>query len=338
MKWIQALYESEVTLDSYNYKSLLKEIMEFGVAPQVYSLLKQQGTLNQTPVFFQERLKEQYEENLFLTLFIKNQLTKVLDCFEQAELPAIPLKGVLFAEKYFGHIGARCTSDIDLLIQPEDLERAISAVISLGYTVEEKPIKDHFHCSFSKPIPNSKIPLTIELHWNLLKDDTSKLPIEEFWQGARTIGNYQYIKELSDYHTYYMICLHGWRHNLDSPKHFLDIIQLIYQVGDKVDYIQLLVQARHHRTQKRMIRTLAIVYQQHPYLQKVKPLPVKRPNLWDYNAFRNGHKKQLKNYLDFVDYSFFSYDSLSHSKREFFSWIKSLRPTKPLVISSNKHQ
>jgi hypothetical protein len=294
--------------------------------------------LEQTPVFFQERIKEQYEESLFLSLYIKNQLTKVLDTFETMELSTIPLKGVLFAEKYFGHIGARGTSDIDLLIHPKDLEKAISTVIALGFTINEEPIEGHFHCSFSKPIPNSKIPLTVELHWNLLKDDTSKLPIEEFWQQATPLGNYQHIYELSDYHTFYMICLHGWRHNLDSPKHFLDIIQLIYRIGDRVDYIQLLVQARHHRTQKRMIRTLAIVYQQHPYLQKVKPLPVKRPNLWDYKAFKNGHKKQLKNYLDFIDYSFFSYDSISHSKSEFFNWMKSLRTTKPLFFTPNKHQ
>ncbi|WP_066056330.1 nucleotidyltransferase domain-containing protein [Robertmurraya korlensis] len=327
MNWMEALYEPEIPLDSSDYKSLLKEIMEFGVVPQVYYLLKQQGKLEQTPVFFQERLKEQYEESLFLSLFIRSQLTKVLDCFEERELPAIPLKGVHFAEKYFGHIGARGTSDIDLLIHPEDLNKAISLVTSLGFTVEEEPIEGHFHCSFSRHIPNARIPLTVELHWNLLKNDTCKLPIEEFWQNAKRLGNYQHIFELNDYHTFYMICLHGWRHNLDSPKHFLDIIQLIYRIGEQVDYITLFNQARQHRTQKRMIRTLAIVYQQHPYLQKVKPLPVRRPNFWDYKAFKNGHKKQLKNYLDFIDYSFFSYDSISHSKNEFFNWMKSFRPT-----------
>jgi hypothetical protein len=338
MNWIEALYESEITLDSYDYKFLLKELMEFGVAPQVYTLLKQQGKLVQSPIFFQERLKEQYEENLFLSLFIKSQLTKVLNCFEERELLAIPLKGVLFAEKYFGHIGARGTSDIDLLIQPEDLQKAISIVTALGFSVEEEPIEGHFHCSYSKPIPNSKIPLTVELHWNLLKDDTSKLPIEEFWVNARPLPNYQHIFELSDYHTFYMICLHGWRHNLDSPKHFLDIIQLIYRMGDQIDYIQLLIQARQHRTQKRMIRTLSIVYQQHPYLQKIKPLPVRRLNLWDYQAFKMGHKKTLKNYLDFIDYSFFSYDRWSYCRSEFFGWIKSIQAKKPLIITSNKHQ
>lgn len=338
MNWMKALYESEVTLDSYDYKSLLKEIMEFGVAPQVYSLLKQQGKLGQTPIFFQERLKEQYKESLFLSLFIKSQLTKVLDRFEERELPAIPLKGVLFAEKYFGHIGARGTSDIDLLIHPEDLEKAIATVTDLGFFVEEEPIEGHFHCSYSKPIPNSKIPLTVELHWGLLKDDTSKLPMDEFWVNARPLPNYQHIFELCDYHTFYMICLHGWRHNLDSPKHFLDIIQLIYRIGDQIDYIDLLIQAKNHRTQKRMIRTLSIVYQQHPYLQKVRPLPVRRLNFWDYRVFKMGHKTTLKNYLDFLDYSFLSYDSWSYSSSEFFGWIKSLQATKPLFFTPNKHQ
>jgi hypothetical protein len=35
----------------------------------------------------------------------------------QIEVEAGPLKGVTFAEKYFGHIGARGSSDIDLFIR-----------------------------------------------------------------------------------------------------------------------------------------------------------------------------------------------------------------------------
>ncbi len=42
------------------------------------------------------------------------------------------------------------------------------------------------------------------------------------WNDSSTIEGYQHVRELSDLHTFYMICLHGWRHNLDSLKYFID--------------------------------------------------------------------------------------------------------------------
>ncbi|AND41914.1 nucleotidyltransferase family protein [Cytobacillus oceanisediminis] len=324
MRWIQALYDPGFPLpeDPSFFKKTLKDISHFGVSSQVYYLLKEQGKLNQTPVYFQERLKEKYDEALYLNLFIKSELGKILNRFEKLEVEAIPLKGVIFAEKYFGHIGARGTSDIDLLIRPDQLEKVIECIISLGFTVKEEQIPSHFHCSLSKKLPGSQIPLTVELHWDLLKVNSSSLNINEFWEKATPMQPYRYIKEFSDDHTFYMICLHGWRHNMDSLKYFLDIIQMIYLLKDRLDYEILLSDARNHKTLKRMVRTLTIVYEENPYLQDVRKLPVRRLSLWEYNAFKESSQKSLKNYLDFFDYQFFSYDTVKHNLREIVSWLK----------------
>ncbi|MBT2709498.1 nucleotidyltransferase family protein [Pseudomonas sp. ISL-84] len=324
MRWIQALYDPGIPLpdDPSFFKKALKDISYFGVSSQVYYLLKQQGKLSQTPVYFQERLKGKYNEALYLNLFIKSELGKILSGFESLKVEGIPLKGVIFAEKYFGHIGARGTSDIDLLIRPNQLEKAIECVSSLGFTVKEEPLQSHFHCSFSKEIPGSRIPLTVELHWDLLKENSSSLNINEFWDKATPLQNYRFIKELSDYHTFYMICLHGWRHNMDSLKYFLDIIQMIYYLNDRLDYRNLLNDACNHKTLKRMVRTLSIVYKENPYLQTVRNLPVKRFSLWDYSAFKSGNRRSLKNYLDFFDYQFLSFDTAKHSFKEFSEWVK----------------
>ncbi|CAM3870210.1 nucleotidyltransferase family protein [Cytobacillus oceanisediminis] len=48
----------------------------------------------------------------------------------QIEGEVSPLKGVTFAQKYFGYIGTRGTSDIDLLIRPYQLEKAIEFITS----------------------------------------------------------------------------------------------------------------------------------------------------------------------------------------------------------------
>ena len=104
----------------------------------------------------------------------------------------------------------------------QDIEIAEQAVKKIGYIIEETRIPFHFHSSFSKSIPGSNIPLTVEIHWNLVKENTSNFQIEEMWTDSSIIEGYQHVRELSDLHTFYMICLHGWRHNLDSLKYFID--------------------------------------------------------------------------------------------------------------------
>jgi hypothetical protein len=313
---IQALYDPRISmpLDKEFFEKSLEDIEFFGIWPQMYWLLKQRGHLEQTPSFFQERLKRKYEETLYLNLFIRNQTKIVLETLEEAGIQTIPLKGTIFAEKYFGHLGARDTSDIDLLVHPSELERAIHCVKSLGYTTEQERIPSHFHWSFSKEIPDSAIPLTIELHWDLLKEKTSDLNLDEFWCQATPLGSYRYIKELSDYHTFYMICLHGWRHNLSSLKYFLDIIQLIHVLQDNLDYTWLSKDAAAHKTRRRIVRMLAIVYRLFPHLADTKELHIGWKALlwWDYSSLRD-NKRSFKNYANWVYYHFFDFDTVRHT-------------------------
>jgi hypothetical protein len=319
---IKALYDIGCTIpdDVEFYHQVIGEIEAFGISSQIYYLLKEQGRLNKTPLFFQTRLKGNYDDALFLNLFIENQTHKILTSFEKQQMKVIPLKGVYFAEKYFGHIGARGTSDIDLLIRKDNVEQAISSVKSLGFQMEQEPIPSHFHLSFSKPISGSKIPLTVEIHWNIVKETTSHFQIEQAWHDAGPFKAYDYVMALSDYHTFYMVCLHGWRHNLDSPKYFLDIIQLIYVLKDNLDYDLLFKDAAVHKTLRRLVRTLSIIYESYPLLNRIKEIPVKRKYRLPYMNGRI-HQNKIVKYLDYIDYQFLSYDSIRHSWVELYNWL-----------------
>lgn len=319
---IKVLYDRSCSLteDVEFYKQVIEEIEASAISSQIYYLLKEQGRLEETPMFFQERLKNKYNEALHLNLFIKNQTDQILKRFETVQIKVIPLKGVYFAEAYFGHIGARGTSDIDLLVRREDVERAAYCVKALGFQIEQEPIPSHFHISFSKRIPGAKVPLTVEIHWNIVKETTSNFEIEPFWNNAKPFKEYDYVMALSDYHTFYMICLHGWRHNLESPKYFMDILQLIYVLKDSLNYDLLFKDASAHKTRKRLVRTLSIVYESYPMLDKMKEIPIKRKRMFQNNNDRL-HQKRISHYLDFIDYQFLSFDILQHSLREVYNWL-----------------
>jgi hypothetical protein len=323
---IEAIYDPNIPLPENPefYTKAIKDIEHFAISPQIYHLLNQNGQLYKTPLFFQDRLKQAFNKTLFQNILMRNKTLHVLAEFENHEIQVIPLKGVLFSERYFGHLGARGTSDIDLLIKEIDLARAIACVKSLGYTLESEHIPSHFHCSFSKRIPNSPVPLTIELHWDLLKENTSSLKIDEFWNQAKPYKHSTFIKELSDYHTFYMICLHGWRHHLNSLKHLFDIIQLIHMLHDKLDYELFRENAGAHKTLKRMNRTLGIVYYFFPSLQQVKPFSANpKKNLWwEYRAIRDKNYRTLKKYFNLFQFQLFDFDSPKHSLFALYHWIQ----------------
>lgn len=116
IRLIQALYDDRSPLpdDSSYYTRTLRSRDFTAVAPQVFHILKQQGRLNQIPTFFRDSLKEAFNDTCIQNIFIKNQTEQLLQKLEDDRIDVIPLKGTRFAEKYFGHTGARRTSDIDL--------------------------------------------------------------------------------------------------------------------------------------------------------------------------------------------------------------------------------
>ncbi|QNF26175.1 nucleotidyltransferase family protein [Metabacillus elymi] len=325
INFLQSLYDHNSSLPSEagDYERLIDDIEYFSISPQVYFHLKQQDRLELTPPFFQNRLKNTFNQVLIQNLFIKNQTEKILSILDQLGIPAIPLKGVLFAEKYFGHIAARSTSDIDLLIKPHDLDRVTECVKELGYIMEEEGAPGHFHCSLSKELPGSPVPLVVEIHWDILKENTSEFSIKEFWEQSTPFKHYENVKQLSDYHTFYMICLHAWRHNLDSMKHFLDITQMIHVMGNHIDYINLFNVATRHKTLNRMKRTLSIVYRNFPHVKEIKTLPFlyQKGFYWQYEAIRDSSFRNVKVYIDYFDYLFFSFDTVKHRLIAINEWL-----------------
>ncbi|MBP3038609.1 nucleotidyltransferase family protein [Bacillaceae bacterium Marseille-Q3522] len=309
---LNAIYEKKA-LPKTDGAALLEEAGHFNISAQLYVLLKQHPLTDKLEKSLLAALKQNYEKTFFVNMMIKRQFEEMIDAFEAEKLDMIALKGIPFAEKYFGHFSARPTSDIDILVKEADIEKSILILQRLGYTEAERIIPGHFHTSFRRQLPGSSTPLRVEVHWDLLKKNTASLQMQPFWQNAGRKNGYKHIWELSAYHTFYLICLHGWRHNMDSLKYFLDIVQLIYVIGEKINYTELFEDASRDQTRKRLIRTLSIVYKQFPHLQTVKPFPYKKTaSCWSFSPFLDKSRRSLKVYADFIDYQLFSFDHMKH--------------------------
>ncbi len=313
--FIQSLYNQTKLLDkASDYKSLIEDIKHFSIEPQVYHLLKQHDRLNETPSFFTDYLKKVTDQILLQNLFIKVQMEKILKLFETQKIDTIPLKGVYFAEKYFGHIAARSTSDIDLLIHQKDRQTVDGILRNRGFIYEDEGPKDHFHCSYRLDLPGSSIPLRVEIHWNLLKENTSNIDIADFWDYAVPLCSFQYVKELSQQHAFYMIFLHAWRHNLDSLRHFIDVIQMVHVIKDEFCFENLFNLARKDKTLRRVQRTIKIVYRVFGEIKYPEQLAVQKNygKWYEYKRIRDRDYRSFKIYLDFLDFEYLSFENGQH--------------------------
>ncbi|WP_248927128.1 nucleotidyltransferase family protein [Paenibacillus hamazuiensis] len=281
ISFLQSLYDPTISLSwkEQQYEQVLQDIELFALSSQVYHLLNGRDN-DRLPPSFMNKLRSKHMSGLHQNLFMKHKEEEAIRSLEAIGLPVIPLKGVHFAQRYFNHFAARVSSDVDLLVPLVRLDEAIECMSKLGYIYETT--RDH-HARM--PDKNG---LMMELHWTLDKQHWSDLHVEPFWQKAESLNGYRFVKQLSDLHTFYFICLHGARHQMDSLRYILDVVQMIHRCGPRLDYRELTAQAAQDKTYKRIQAVLSIVYRLFPHLQELKPLPFDMIEThWNYNVIRD---------------------------------------------------
>lgn len=285
ISFISELYQGRIPRESSQdgFEEIERDLVYFGVEPQIYSMLQTKQLQKSVPESFLNKLKDQTDIATFQNMLIKSEQKKLLDAFNQLHIEVIPLKGTYFAEKYFGKLSARGTTDIDLLVRKKDVLRAEGILQFMNY---KREIGDpsHFHSEFCKAFDRPEFPyLNAEIHWNIVREDTSQTESDIFWKHAVSLEPYQSVKELSVQHTFYHICLHGINHHMASLKYFLDIMHLIHNYKDVIDYPTLFDQARFDQNYSKVLIALTLVYRTFPHLQQVKPLPFsKKYPLWNW--------------------------------------------------------
>lgn len=107
--------------------------------------------------------------------------------FEEEKIVYVPLKGAIISD-YYPNAWMRTSSDIDILVREEDLNRAKNLLVSrLGYTI----LKYNYH-DISMASPRRQL---FELHFRILEnEDSIDLLLDKVWSYVHPIeaGRYQY--------------------------------------------------------------------------------------------------------------------------------------------------
>jgi len=173
-------------------------------------------------------LRDQFRQNAGRNLLLTGELLKLLGIFEAASIPMAPFKGPALAWSLYDNPALREMSDLDVLVRPRDVQRAIALLRSHGY-------RPQFSCADTRFFAaNQEIPLVredgqvaVDLHWGLLP---RYFPLDSsgFFERLAPVSIAgRQVPTFCPEDLLLFLCLHGGKHGWTSLAWLCDIARLI---------------------------------------------------------------------------------------------------------------
>jgi hypothetical protein len=176
------------------------------------------------------------------SLFALRQIDDLLLLLNAEGISAIPFKGPVFAGAFYGNVGLRESEDIDLLVSPQDAQKASSLLISVGYQPEFRlsSLQERALIRFcnSHTFSNEEKETSVDLHWSLVPV-FFPVEIEEVWSHCQQVNveGHAY-KTLSGEDYFLYLCSHGLQHDWEVLSLVCDVAEVLRANGSlNWDYI-----------------------------------------------------------------------------------------------------
>ncbi len=131
-----------------------------GVAPLVYSVIRDQGWLSAEA---EQPLRMAYYQNARRNVLLFRELGVVLQHLTAAGIPVIVLKGAALAHIVYANPAVRPMCDVDLLVREADVPAALRVLRDVGFTL----IPPRAYRNEVMARRTSAFDFVIELHWHL---------------------------------------------------------------------------------------------------------------------------------------------------------------------------
>lgn len=168
------------------------------------------------------------KQNLLLTA----RLAQLIGDFATAGIPALTLKGPALAEYLYQDIGRRQFLDLDLLIEPGDVHRAVGVLGRRGYTLQSglgwlKPDTLVERCN--ELTFCGACDTVVDLHWEMSSDDRPfRIPTSRLLASATTVEIAgRDIPVLGPACLLVYLCIHGAGHCWSRLQWLCDVARLL---------------------------------------------------------------------------------------------------------------
>jgi len=122
------------------------------------------------------RLQDLCKTNQIYSLKLLAELIRLTDLFKKQGIRVISIKGPLLSLKIYGDVSMRSSRDLDLLVDPADIDACVDILLNAGFELVEEDCglspkqkklmrKAIHHHTFI-----SQTGISVELHWNIMRD------------------------------------------------------------------------------------------------------------------------------------------------------------------------
>jgi Uncharacterised nucleotidyltransferase len=236
------------------------------VLPMVYNNLRRTawGILPDT---VQASLEGEYRRNSFRSLALAGETVGLIRLLAQNGVAAIPLKGQVLALQVYDDLSIRHAGDIDLLIGPQNIDKADEVLQGQGYRLDNPhlvctPLRKrfirrriHHHHYFS-----ATNRIQVEIHWRMSAVFRLPFQFDRLWsQGEHFSFTGDALTVLPGVSNMIFLCIHGATHGWSRLKWLCDIAHI--QSGYRqTDWIRLFTVARGLNAARPVVQACALAH------------------------------------------------------------------------------
>jgi hypothetical protein len=227
----EALSEIKRPRAAVDWERFYYQLARHGVSSLAYANLRRIGG-DVVPSEVSRLLHRAYLGSARRNLFLVSRLVRLLDLFQLAHIPVIPLKGLVLAEALYGDVALRQFDDLDLLVRKNDISRAVQLLVAHGYVLDsalswapmETLVDSNRELRFCREGGTN-----VDLHWEIIPTDHPFwFDTEILWSSLRPVSLAgRMVQSPSPECLLLFLCVHGARHLWMRLQWVCDVARLI---------------------------------------------------------------------------------------------------------------
>jgi len=274
------------------------EIAQLASAEGVASLVRaavQEARLP-LPVETAAALAHDYYLSATASILAAEALAPILAAFARAGVLPLLVKGLALAEGLYGNVALRSTTDIDLVVRPEEVPACRRILLDLGYTpveVELTPGASLAYRSEQLFADPEQRRMPVELHWHLLDLPyyQRKVPMAWFWGHARPTQIAGHPVQVLDpeANLIYLSAHLALHHRFQGLRWFVDLAALVHRYQEVLDWQQVIATAQEFElllAVREVLDRLAAYWPSLPLVDPRQQLHALEPTPFERRLFR----------------------------------------------------
>lgn len=238
-----------LTQQALDWDYLIDQANSHGVVPLLYAKLKTlcpEALVHPAAQPLQELAYKMVQRNILLT----GELVQVLRQLQNHQITAVPYKGPVLATALYQNIGLRFFSDLDILVQKQDVLTAKQLLIERGYlpkrqlsaSEEIAYLNSDSEHTYDFVHPDKRV--MIELHWRIAPHYLSTIEPDHLWADLQPCAfNGMMVPNLSLEQWLPILCVHASRHCWERLIWLCDIAELLHRCPT-IDWEQTIKRSR----------------------------------------------------------------------------------------------